>query len=132
MNKHQINGIETAIRPFRFGSVQEYLTIGAHLERQNIIRAMIREYLDHKIRELKKADHRMAEENRAAALAARQWEEKAPRCPHCGSVMKLSPGDDNDSHLWCPSCRYGQYLAKPVPRVLAEMGLVVKFTKPER
>lgn len=123
MDRQDINRIEQAIHPFRLGALQDYLTIGDHLRRHAVTPAMLRAYVAHRAREIKAADQRSAAQIRAADRAGRIWREKAPRCENCNGLLKLSPGDDHDSHWWCPACRWGRYDPRPVERVLADLGI---------
>ncbi|GEM_PF-3448377 len=132
MDKTKLLEIEAAVRPFRAGYLQDYLTLHAHLQQRGITAAMLRAYLKQRIATLRRSDQRSAARIRAANRAARIWREKAPRCESCGGQLKLSPGDDADSHWWCPACRWGRYDPRPVDKILADLGIAPQPQPPSR
>jgi len=115
--------MEAVVSPFRLGALQDYLTIHRHLASRGITPEMLSAWIADQTRRVKAATKKQREEQRRRETA---WKAHGPRCPACGTVLKLRAGDENDCHLTCYSCRWGKYVPKPAQEVWEEV-LGVKF-----
>ncbi len=114
MKQSDILKVEAAIGPFRFGAVQDAVTLARHLRRRGVSFSLLEQYIAARVRGIRRDTRRL--EARQATLA-RIW----PHCPDCGEFVKIAPGDDGDSHWFCPKCRWGRYDARTKDQVIREL-----------
>jgi hypothetical protein len=102
--------------PFGPGMWQDFVTMLRHLEQNGRTPADAFEYVER----LKK---RTAAQIVPEAINRRlsQLLEREARCPKCGELMQLLPGDDGDSHWACRRCRYGRYNKESVAAIQKRM-----------
>ena len=124
LNEADIKKIEV----FHFGRLQELLTMTDFLVKNNISIDQVRAYVEEKKRALLKS------KIRRSYRADREWREKAPKCPVCGSVLLLReisipPGRGNEyayrSEWFCGAqdCVYEKYSALDAAVQLDKYGL---------
>lgn len=106
--------IDRVLAVFSFGALQEAVVIHDTLEVNGLNMTDLKNHIQSVVAEAKTRHRQMRRDIEIADQTARLL----PDCPDCGGKLRLSPGDDNDSHLWCPECRFGQYVNKPVADVL--------------
>lgn len=113
--------IERATKAFSYGHLQDLVTLLRKLTRERVTIAQFLWYMERKRQE------RAGVIERSIKLRARVKKERAafmrqaPKCPSCEIPLRLSTGDENDSHWTCPKCRYGRYDSRPAGVIMDEI-----------
>lgn len=102
---------------FGYGRAQDYISFHRFLAEKEISFEEIIELVEvSKLMVAKKVAQRAR-----LNLSLREKKDYFPKCPKCGEIMRLSPGDDDDSHWTCTRCRFGIYEPRPFHEIIDEI-----------
>jgi len=106
--------IEEKLKAFRFGQLQDCVTILKILERNGLDPGDLVRWVDEEKK--RRVEIRADMEKRR-----KKFEAQIPRCPDCKTPMVLRPAGESPedgSHWTCPKCRFGRYDPRPVEEII--------------
>jgi len=86
--------IERLLSVFRRGTLEDFFTLSTFLEREDISKRQLKDYLKYKGEQDRNIKRKLVVENEEKLKEVKEkqahWEKNSRKCPECGSALSLS------------------------------------------